>query len=50
MTRGPEAQGEMAKGPRRENNDDSSEDCFVAVDDGDGDNVQNDDNEVRERH
>ena len=49
MTRGPEAQGKMAKGSRRENNDDGSEDRFVAADDGDGDGVQNDDNEAKER-
>ena len=47
MTRGPEAQGEMAKGSRPENNDDDNEDRFVAPDNGDG--VQNDDNEARER-
>ena len=49
MTRGPEAQGEMAKGPRGENNDDGSEDCFIVANDHDGDGVQDDDNEARER-
>ena len=49
MIRGPEAQGEMAKGSRRENNDDGGEDCFIVADDGDRDGVQNDDNEARER-
>ena len=49
MTRGPEAQGKMAKGSRRENNDDGSEDRFAAADDGDGDGVQSDDNEAKER-
>ena len=49
MTRGSEAQGEIAKGSGPENNDDNREDRFVATDDGDGDGVQNDDNEARER-
>ena len=49
MTRGPEAQGKMAKGSRRENNDDGSEDRFAAADDGDGDGVWNDDSEAKER-
>ena len=49
MTQGSEAQGEMVKGPRRENNDGGSEDYFVVANNGDGDGVQNDDNEASER-
>ena len=49
MTRGPEVQGEIAKGSGPKNNDDGSGDRFVAADDGDGDGVENDGNEERER-